>query len=151
MISGALESGPPGFELTNLVLLVLIPKKDVTVDELFHVIADGWQMNEYVIPWKPKITGITASASKFIRGSYAFLRDFSSAYHNVPLNTPCNHQCAGYLPCRRAMEPHKVLRDLRQIVPADREAAASQPSAWRQSRFMGCRPGQNCNPNTCQK
>jgi len=116
-----------------------------------------------------------------------FLRDFSSAYHNVPLGTPCNHKCAGCRPCRGAMELRadiprpsatgqsrsqqkeplqapahpgclweqtglqQVLGDLRPVVSTDCELAASLPSSWRQARFVGCRPGQNCNLNTCQK
>ena len=52
------------------------------------------------------MTGMAASAGMFVRGSYAFLRDFSSAYHNVPLGTQCNHQCARCHPCRGALDPH---------------------------------------------
>jgi len=88
LISGALEYCPPGFRPTNLVQLGLVPEKDM--NEPFRVIADGRQMNEYMLPWKTKMTGMAASAGMFVRGSYAFLRDFSSAYHNVPLGTPCN-------------------------------------------------------------
>jgi len=167
------------------VPLGLVPKKDV--DEPFRVIADGRQMNEYMLPWKTKMTDMSASAGMFVRGSYAFLRDFSSAYHNVPLGTPCNHQCAGCRPCRGALDPHnpappspaismghsapdpattpfkpdscrweqtglqQVLGDLRPVVPTDHESATSRPTAWRQARFVGCQPGQNCNPTTCQK
>ena len=64
LISGALEYCPPGFRPTNLVPLVLVPKKDV--DEPFRVIADGRQMNEYMLPWKTKMTGIAASACMFV-------------------------------------------------------------------------------------
>ena len=45
----------------------------------------------------------------------------------------------------------QVLGDLRPVVSTDCELAASLPTSWRQARFVGCRPGQNCNPNTCQK
>ena len=179
LISGALEYCPPGFKPTNLVPLGLVPKKDV--DEPFRIIADGRQMNEYMLPWKTKMTGMAASA----RGSHAFLRDFSSAYHNVPLGTPCNRKCTGCRPCRGAMEPRadilrpsatkqsrsqqkeplqdpahdgclweqtdlqQALRDLRPVVSNDCESAASLPTSLRQARFVGCRPGQNCNLNTC--
>jgi len=119
LISGALEYCPPGFKPTNLVPLGLVPKKNV--DEPFRVIADGRQMNEYMLPCKTKITGMAASAGMFVRGSYAFLRDFSSAYHNVPLGTPCNRKCAGCRPCRGAMEP-------RADIPS--------PSATGQSRLQ---------------
>jgi len=113
----------------------------------------------------------------------AFLRDFSSAYHNVPLGTPCNRKCAGCRPCRGAMEPRagfpspsttaksRLLQKellqapappgclweqtgLQQVLgdlPTDYELTASLPTSWRQARFVGCRPGRNCNPNTCQK
>ena len=103
LISGALEYCPPGFRPSNLVSLGLVPKKDV--DEPFCVIADGRQMNEYMLPWKTKMTGMAASAGMFVRGSYAFLRDFSSAYHKLPLGTLCNRQCAGCRPCRGTLDP----------------------------------------------
>jgi len=147
------------------------------MDEPFRVIADGRQMNEYMLPWKTKMTGMAASA----RGSHAFLRDFSSAYHNVPLGTPCNRKCAGCRPCRGAMELRAdipgpsatgqprlqqkeplqapahpgclweqtglqlVLGNLRPVVSNDCELAASLPTSWRQAKFVGCRPGQNCS------
>jgi len=185
LISGAFQYCPPGFRPTNLVPLGLVPKKDV--DEPFRVIADVRQMNEYMLAWKTKMTGMSASAGMFVRGSYAFLRDFSSAYHNVPLGTPWNRQCAGCGPCRGALDPRnpapqsptismghstpdpattpfkpnccrweqtvlqQVLGDLRPVVPTDHESAASRPTVWRQARFVRCRPGQNCNPTTCQK
>jgi len=140
-----------------------------------------------MLTWKTKMTGMAASAGMFIRGSYAFLHDFSSAYHNVPPGTPCNRKCASYRPCRGAMEPRadipspsttgqsrllqkeslqapappgclweqtglqQVLGDLRPVVSTDYELTASLPTSWRQARFVGCRPGQNCNPSTCQK
>jgi len=174
-----------GFRPTNLVPLGLVPKKDV--DDSFRVIADGRQMNEYMLPWKTKMTGMAASVGMFVRGSYEFLRDFSSAYHNVLLGTPCNRQHAGCRPCRGALDlrshapqsaavgmghpapdptttlfnPNccrweqtglqQVLGDLCPVVPTDHESAASQPTVWRQARFVGCQPGQNCNPTTCQK
>ena len=62
-------------------------------------------MNEYMLPWKTKMTGMATSARMFVRGSHAFLRNFSSSYHNVHLGTPCNQKCAGCRPCRGAMEP----------------------------------------------
>jgi len=185
LISGALEYCPPGFKPTSLVPLGLVPKKDV--DEPFRVIADGRQMNEYMLLWKTKMTGMAASARMFVRGSYAFLRDFSSSYHNVPLGTPCYHKCASCRPYRGVMEPcanipspsatgqtrllqkeplqatappgclweqtglQQVLGDLRIVVSTNYELTASLPTSWRQARFVGCRPGQNCNPNTCQE
>ena len=127
------------------------------------------------------MTGMDASVGMFVRGSYTFLRDFSSAYHNVPLGTPCSRKCAGCRPCRRAMEPHAdiprpsavgqsrsqqkeplqapahpgclweqtglqlVLGNLRPVVSNDCELAASLPTSWRQAKFVGCRPGQNCS------
>jgi len=45
----------------------------------------------------------------------------------------------------------QVLGDLRPVVSTDCELAASLPTSWRQARFVGCRPGQNCNPTTCQE
>ena len=44
-----------------------------------------------------------------------------------------------------------MLGDLCPVVPTDHESAASQPTVWRQARFVGCLPGQNCIPTTCQK
>jgi len=140
-----------------------------------------------MLPWKTKMTGMAASAGMFFRGSHAFLRNFSSSYHNAHLGTPCNQKCAGCRPCRGVMEPgadiprpsaigqsraqqkeplqdpahpaclweqtglQQVLDDLCPVVSTDRELAASLPTSWRQARFVECRPGQNCNPTTCQK
>jgi len=53
LISGALEFCPPGFKPTNLAPLGLVPKKDV--DKPFRVIADGRQLNEYMLPWKTEM------------------------------------------------------------------------------------------------
>jgi len=75
LISGVLEYYPPGFKPIKIVPLGLVPKKDV--DKPFRVIADGRQMNEYMLPWKQKMTGMAASVGMFVRGSYAFLCDFN--------------------------------------------------------------------------
>jgi len=87
-------------------------------------------MNEYMLPWKTKMTGIAAFAEMFVRGSHAFLRNFSSPYHNVHLGTPCNQA-----------DLQLVLDDLRPVVSTDRELAASLSTSWRQARFAECRPG----------
>jgi len=87
-----------------------------------------------MLPWKTKMTGMAASAGMFVRGSYAFLRDFSSAYHNVPLGTPCIRKCAGCRPCRGAMEPC---------------ANIPSPSATGQSRLLQKQPLQATAPPGC--
>ena len=171
LISGALEWCPPGSEPMNLIPLGLVPKNDP--EELWRVIADGRCMNGDLLPWQTPMTGMGASAGLFTRGSYCFMKDFSSAYHNVPLGTPCGPVCIGCRSCcapapddlrgDRAGNAHGRARgrgacaltssglqaplgDMRPIPTEE-----GQPSAWTQRTFVGCKPGVNCAGAGCQK
>lgn len=168
LISGALEWCPPGQEPLNLIPLGLVLKKDP--EEPWRVIADGRAMNTDLLPWQTPMVGMGASAGLFTRGSYCFMKDFSSAYHNVPLGTTCGAVCVG---CRACVAPASAvggpratqdqghgkntcsLRSLGLQAPVGDLRPLPQkegrPAAWAQRTFVGCKPGLNCAGAGCQK
>ena len=103
LIAGSLEYCPPGHRPDNYIPLGLVPKNDE--DEPWRVIADGRGMNADLLPWLSTMHGMKASAGLFQPGSFCFLKDFSSAYHNVPLGTACAGECVGCPACRIGPSP----------------------------------------------
>jgi hypothetical protein len=162
LIAGSLEYCPPGHEPDNIIPLGLVSKKDE--EEPWRAIADGRKTNEDLRHWPSKMTGMKASAGLFDPGAFVFCKDFSSAYHNVPLGTACDGACVGCRSCRGATEPgvgpssqrppcthsssglQEPLGDLRPL-----PSPMGVPAGWRQRRFVGCKPGVNCRKVGCQK
>ncbi len=94
LISGTLEYCHTIAERPDNVLpLGLMAKSDI--DEPWRSICDAWPTNPQLLPWKNKYHGLKACAPLFTPGAFCFSKDFSSAYHNVPLATPCGRRCLG--------------------------------------------------------
>ena len=170
LITGALEWCPPGTEPQNLIPLGLVPKNDE--EEPWRVIADGRQMNDDLLPWQIPMTGMQASAGLFSRGAYCFMKDFSSAYHNVPLGTACGGTCVGCKQCRsQSVFSRRVSESEEEVQSTEggrcffRESGlqsalgdmrplpteAGMPGQWTRRTFVGCKPGMNCRGTGCQK
>ena len=102
LISGALEychtiaSRPH-----NILPLGLVVKHDL--DEPWRAICDGRPTNPQLLPWKNRFWGLKACSPFFTPGAFCFSKDFSSAYHNCLLGTPCGQKCLGCWVCN---DPH---------------------------------------------
>ena len=81
----------------NCLPLGLVAKSDI--DEPWRAICDGRQTNDQLLPWKNHYWGMRACSPLFTPGAFCFSKDFSSAYHNVPLATPCGQRCLGCAAC----------------------------------------------------
>jgi hypothetical protein len=55
--------------------------------------------NPQLLPWKNKYWGLHACIPLCTPGAFCFSKDFSSAYHNVMLATPCGQRCLGCRAC----------------------------------------------------
>ena len=98
LISGALEYCHTMAERPDNVLpLGLVAKSDI--DEPWRAICDARPTNPQLLPWKNKYHGLRACSPFFTPGAFCFSKDFSSAYHNVPLATPCGRRCLGCKAC----------------------------------------------------
>lgn len=98
LISGALEYCHTIAERPDNVLpLGLVAKSDI--DEPWRAICDARPTNPQLLPWKNKYHGLRACSPLFTPGAFCFSKDFSSAYHNVPLATPCGRRCLGCKAC----------------------------------------------------
>ena len=64
-----------------------------------YAICDARPTNPQLLPWKNKYHGLRACSPLFTPGAFCFSKDFSSAYHNVPLATPCGRRCLGCKAC----------------------------------------------------
>lgn len=139
LIAGSLEFCPPGHRPDNYIPLGLVPKKDE--EEPWRVIADGRGMNADLLPWQSTMQGMKASAGLFQPGSFCFLKDFSSAYHNVPLGTACASACVGCSACRLAKEAKS--NNLHRSSPSSL-SSVKDSKRKRESQTDGCTFREKC-------